>query len=93
MTEKDIELMLVKAVRKRGGRAFKFISPGINGMPDRLVLIPEGKIGFVEMKAPAKRMRPLQIKRKDELERLGFLVYCVDRPEQIGGVLDGIERS
>ena len=71
MTEKELELMLVKEVKRRGGRAYKFISPGINGMPDRLVLLPKGYIGFVEVKAPGKKMRPNQIKRKGELESLG----------------------
>lgn len=91
MTEKELERMLVREVKRRGGRAFKFISPGINGMPDRLVLMLGGKVGFVEVKAPGKSMRPNQIKRKNELESLGFLVYCLDDPEQIGGVLDAIE--
>lgn len=93
MTEKELEMMLVKEVRKRGGRAFKFISPGINGVPDRLVLLPGGRAGFIEVKAPGKRMRPNQIKRKGELEGLGFLVYCLDSPEDIGGVVDAIARS
>ncbi|MFA9398381.1 MAG: VRR-NUC domain-containing protein, partial [Clostridiaceae bacterium] len=76
MTEKEIEGMLTKEVKKRGGWALKFISPGINGVPDRLVLMSGGKIAFVELKAPGKKMRPLQIKRKRQLESLGFLVYC-----------------
>ena len=92
MTEKEVEQMLVKEVKRRKGRAYKFISPGINGVPDRLVLMPGGKLGFVEVKAPGKKMRPLQIKRKGELELLGFLVYCLDAPRQIGGILDGIEK-
>lgn len=90
MTEKEIEQMLVKEVRRRGGWALKFISPGVNGVPDRLVLMPSGRIAFVELKAPGRKMRPLQIKRKEQLESLGFLVYCIDSPKQIGGVLDGI---
>jgi hypothetical protein len=62
-------------------------------VPDRLVLLPGGKIGFVEVKAPGKKMRPNQIKRKSELEGLGFLVYCLDNPKDIGGVVDGIAGS
>ena len=93
MTEKELEQMLVREVKRRGGRAYKFISPGLNGVPDRLVLLPGGKIGFVEVKAPGKKMRPNQIKRKSELERLGFLVYCLVNPKDIGGVVDGIAGS
>jgi len=93
VTEKELELMLVKEVKKRGGSAYKFISPGLNGVPDRLVLMPGVKMGFVEVKAPGKKMRPNQIKRKSELEGLGFLVYCLDSPQDIGGVVDGIAGS
>jgi hypothetical protein len=93
MTEKELEQRLVREVKKRGGRAYKFISPGINGVPDRLVLMPEAKMGLVEVKAPGRNMRPNQIKRKGELEELGFLVYCLDNPEDIGGVLNGIAGS
>ena len=93
MTEKYIEQILVKAVKERGGIAPKFVSPGLDGMPDRIVLLPMGRIAFVELKAPGKKMRPLQVKRKTQLEALGFLVYCIDSEEQIGGVLDEIQSS
>lgn len=62
-------------------------------MPDRLVLLPGSRAGFVEVKAPGKKMRPNQIKRKSELEGLGFLVYYLDHPDDIGGVVDGIAGS
>lgn len=87
MTEKYIEQKLVKAVKERGGIAPKFVSPGLDGVPDRIVLLPMGRMAFVELKAPGKKMRPLQVKRKTQLEALGFLVYCVDGIEQIEEVL------
>lgn len=93
MTEKYIEQKLVRAVKERGGIAPKFVSPGLDGVPDRIVLLPMGRMAFVELKAPGKKMRPLQVKRKTQLEALGFLVYCVDGIEQIGGVLDEIQSS
>jgi hypothetical protein len=91
MREKQIEQKLVKAAKVVGGLAIKFISPGFDGMPDRLVLLPEGKMAFVEVKATGKKMRPLQEKRKRQLETLGFLVFCIDQPEQIGGILSEIQ--
>lgn len=93
MLEKEIEKALTTAVKKRGGLALKFVSPGMSGVPDRLVLLPSGKIAFIELKAPGKKMRPLQIKRKRQLELLGFKVYCIDQKEQIGGLLDEIENG
>lgn len=93
MQEKDIEQKLVAAVKSMGGMAPKFVSPGIDGMPDRIVLLPMGKIAFVECKATGKKMRPLQKKRKKQLEALGFLVYCLDDVEQIGGILSEIQAT
>lgn len=58
-----------------------------------MVVLPGGKVGFVEVEAPGKKMRPNQIKRKGGLEGLGFLVYCLDSPKDIGGVVDGIAGS
>lgn len=93
MLESTIERKLVRAARKRGGLALKFVSPGMDGVPDRIVLLPHGKLAFVELKAPGKTMRPLQVRRKEQLEALGFSVYCVDGVEQIGGILDEIQGA
>lgn len=93
MREKAIEKKLVQAVKSMGGLAPKFTSPGFDGVPDRLVLLPGGKLAFIELKAPGKVLRPLQIRRKSQLEALGFSVYCIDGAEQIGGMLDEIQSS
>lgn len=93
MREKEIEQKLVTEVKHKGGLALKFVSPNFNGVPDRLVLLPYGKIAFVEVKAPKKKMRAMQIKRKRQLEELGFSVYCVDNAEMIGDVIDEIEKG
>lgn len=93
MRERDIEQQLVKAVKARGGLCPKFVSPGMDGMPDRLVLLPQGRIGFVEVKAPGMLPRPLQEHRHKQLRRLEFPVYVLDDPEQIGGILDDIQTA
>ena len=93
MREKNIESKLVKAVKNMGGLAPKFTSPGLDGVPDRLVLLPGGKIAFIELKTPGKELRPLQVRRKKQLEALGFLVYCIDSPGQIGGIIHEIQAS
>ena len=93
LSERDIEQKLVKAVKARGGLAPKFVSPGFDGVPDRIVLLPRGRIAFMELKAKGRKMRPLQVRRKRQLESLGFSVYCIDSPEQIGGILDEIQTS
>lgn len=80
-------------MKNSGGIAPKLVSPGFDGMPDRLVLLPGGKIGFVEVKAPGKEPRPLQVARHGLLRRLGFKVYVLDASEQIGGILDEIRTA
>ena len=93
MREKTIEQKLVKAVKAVGGIALKLTCPGWGGVPDRLILLPGKRLAFVEVKAPGEIMRPLQVKRKRQLEALGFSVYCIDHLDQIGGVLDEIRSS
>jgi hypothetical protein len=90
MRERQIEQKLSLMVKKRGGICPKFVSPGFDGVPDRIVLLPEGRIAFVEVKAPGKKPRPLQLARHALLRRLGFQVYILDDENQIGGILDEI---
>ena len=90
MREKIIEQHLVKAVKNSGGIAPKLVCPGFDGMPDRLVLLPGGKIGFVEVKAPGEKPRPIQASRHRLLRRLGFKVYVLDGAEDIPRILDEI---
>ena len=54
MRENVVEKKPLRRLKKRGGLAVKFVSPGFNGVPDRLVLFPGGKMAFVELKAPEK---------------------------------------
>ena len=93
MLEKQIERTLVEAVRSRGGICPKFTSPGWDGVPDRIILFPGGRMAFAELKAPGKKPRPLQLRRKRQLETLGFRVFIIDSTEQIGGVLDEVQTS
>ena len=93
MREKDVEQRLVKAAKARGGISPKWVSPGYDGVPDRIVLLPGGHFGFVEVKASGERPRPLQVSRHRLLRKLGFRVYVIDDPEQIGGILDEIQAT
>ncbi|MBR3178400.1 MAG: VRR-NUC domain-containing protein [Clostridia bacterium] len=93
MREKTIEQYLVRKTREKGGQALKFVSPGTAGVPDRLILFPIARVAFVELKAPGEKMRPLQVRRKAQLERLGFRVYCIDGIEQIEEVLNEIRTA
>lgn len=90
MREKALEQKLVAAVRTAGGIAPKFTSPGFDGVPDRLALLPGGRMAFVEVKAPGEKPRPLQEARHRLLRRLGFTVYVLDDEQQIEKIIDGI---
>lgn len=93
MKEKQIEQTLVRAVKRRGGVCPKWVSPGLDGVPDRIILLPDGKLGFAELKAPGEKPRPLQSVRFRQLNALGYKVYVIDSTDMIGGVLDEISAS
>ena len=80
-------------MKRHGGICPKWVSPGFDGMPDRIALLPGGKSGFVETKAPGEKPRPLQASRHALLRRLGFRVYVLDDPAQIGGIIDEIQST
>lgn len=93
MREKTIEQKFRAAVKAVGGVAVKFTSPGFDGMPDRLALLPGGRMAFVEVKAPGEKPRPLQEARHLMLRHLGFRVYVLDDESQIGGIIDEIQAT
>ena len=90
MRERDLETFTKVYIESHGGLALKFISPGYAGVPDRLVLMPGGKMCFMELKAPGRKPRPLQVRRIEQLRALGFKVFVVDRKEKIGGIIDAL---
>ena len=90
MREKVIETKINQAVRHAGGLALKLVSPGFNGVPDRLILMMGGKAAFVEVKAPGQKPRPLQVHRMEQLRVMGFKVFVIDNADQIGGVIGEI---
>ena len=93
MRERDVERKLVRAVRDSGGLALTFVSPGMAGVPDRLILFPGSRAAFCEVKALGEKPRPLQVHRVEQLRALGFRVYVVDSEEKIGEVIREIRSS
>ena len=90
MREKAIEQKFRAAVKAAGGLALKFASPGFDGVPDRLALLPGGRMAFVEVKAPGEKPRPLQLARHRLLRQLGFRVYVLDDESQIEKIISEI---
>lgn len=83
--EKDIEQYLVSKIKSLGGRAFKFTSPGQRGVPDRIVVLPDGRIYFVELKDEGEELRPLQQKVIDDLHKLRCHTKVIDSKEAVDG--------
>ncbi|MDD3231058.1 MAG: VRR-NUC domain-containing protein [Oscillospiraceae bacterium] len=94
MQEKSVEQYLVHCVNEMGGKAYKFVSPGNSGVPDRLVCLPGGKACFVELKALGKKPRPLQVAAQEQLRRLGFVVEVIDSKANVDAFLaNTVERK
>ena len=83
MREAVIEAYLRDRVKELGGKAYKFVSPGNTGVPDRLVCLPGGRVVFVELKAPGKKPTALQRSQHKKLESLGFEVQVIDQKERV----------
>nr|DAY26830.1 MAG TPA: Nuclease [Caudoviricetes sp.] len=93
MLEKTIEQALVRATKKAGGIAPKLTSPANAGMPDRIIILPNGKICFVELKAPGQKPRPLQIRQMQRLANLGCMVRTLDNPQKIPELINEIRTA
>ena len=78
MLERQIESHLTSMAKKRGGLALKWVSPAFAGVPDRIVFHGNGKITFVELKAPGKHQTPLQVRVSQMLRDLGADVRVID---------------
>ena len=93
MLEARIEKRLRDDVARIGGKAYKFVSPGEGGVPDRVILLPGGKMLFVETKAPGEKERPLQLYQQGVIRSLGFTVFStVDSYARVAEVLAYCER-
>jgi len=90
MLERQIEIKLRDEVKVKGGLALKFVSPGVVGVPDRIILVPDGRMYFVELKAPGKRQSPKQLKMEAVLKRLGHKVWIIDSLEKVKEFVDEI---
>lgn len=90
LKEQNIELFLIKHVRLKRGLCMKMNSITMNGLPDRLVLLPEGKMFFAELKAPGKKPRPEQVRVHESLRRLGFDVRVIDSTAKVKEILNEV---
>lgn len=83
MREQDVEKYLREKVRQAGGRAYKWVSPGNSGVPDRIVLLPGNRTVFVELKAPGRKPTPLQRAQAAKIETTGHTVLVIDSKDGV----------
>ena len=92
-SEKKLEAKLRKEVEKRGGQAFKFLSQFHRGLPDRIVLMPGGRVYFVELKSTGCRPTALQLRCHNLLRTLGFIVAVIDSTASLQNFLTLIDQD
>lgn len=92
MNEKTIEAKLKKAIEASGGLCWKLVCPGTTGVPDRICLM-RNRVVFVELKAPGKQPRPIQVRRMNQLRQQGFTALVVDSIDGIQEVLDALSAA
>ena len=90
-SEKVIERKLVEAVKANGGMCIKLLCDNLLGLPDRLVLMPYGKIAFVELKTTGKKPRLIQAVIHKKLRALGFRVEVIDTIEGVNNFINSVK--
>jgi hypothetical protein len=88
--EKTLERRLREEIRKAGGLSVKFTPMGIVGMPDRIILMPGGRVAFAEIKTPGKKPTPIQLSRIKLLTNLGFIAAVIDSLESLQEFIKGV---
>ena len=93
MKESTIEARLVREVKKRGGQCYKFTSPGSPGVPDRIVILPGGRIVFVELKTEIGRLAKIQQWQIGELRKHGATVRVLKGMDQVLAFLEEVDKG
>ena len=93
MLEREVEKRLIRPIKALGGRCLKFETPGFTGVPDRIILLPGGRVVFVETKQPGKKERARQVYVHGLLRALGFTVYStIDSAAKVAAIIEDCRR-
>ena len=92
MKERDVEVLLRDGVKQLGGKAYKWVSPGNAGVPDRIVILPGGKVIFVELKQENGRLTRLQKVQQLTLRRMGVAAVTLRGAEDVKVYLDVLKE-
>ena len=92
LLESQFESRLVRGIKKLGGIAYKFVSPGNTGVPDRIVILPDGSIEFVELKTDTGKLSKIQTRQIERIKKLGATVQVLYGQDDVDTYLTDIER-
>ena len=93
MRESTIEARLVREVRKLGGLCYKFTSPGNPGVPDRIVILPDGRTIYVELKTEIGRLAKIQKWQIEEIRKRGANVRVLKGMDQVLAFLEEVKTN
>jgi hypothetical protein len=93
LRERDIEQYLVKQAKAVGGKAYKWTSPGNAGVPDRIVMLPGGRVAFIELKAPGGKSTALQLNQQRFISGMGLPVAVVDSKEAVDQIISKMQAK
>lgn len=92
-SEKRVEALLTAGVKKLGGVAYKFVSPGNSGVPDRIIIMPGGKIYFVELKREGGQLTNLQKRQVSRIRKLDCRVDVLHGMAEVSSFLLRLQRD
>ncbi len=90
MRESKIEAHLRRRAENAGGKCWKFTSPGLIGPPDRILMLPGGRLWWIEFKSPGNKPNAPQARRHSELWKLGQKVLVLDSIKAVDQFMDGV---
>ena len=92
-SEKSLEKLVTKEILKVGGLSVKLLSTHFTGLPDRLCLLPGGRLLFIEVKTTGKKPSKIQILVHNKLRSLGFTVSVIDNSKDLKDLIQSYERK
>ncbi|MCR4774580.1 MAG: VRR-NUC domain-containing protein [Prevotella sp.] len=90
VSEKSIERYLCFRCTVHGGVCLKYSNPNQAGYPDRVMLLPNGRTIWVELKSMGEKPRRLQVERMKKLASLGHEVHVCDSKQSVDEIFNGL---
>ena len=91
--ERDVEGYLVNRIEELGLKCIKFMPDLINGMPDRLILMSDRRVVWVELKTKGGSLSEIQRYRHHELEKQGHVVEIVWTKDQVDDLCRRLKKE